>query len=299
MKNKKYKPRLSLYAAVTALAMGAIWMSGNNKTSEMASQPLVTRISYEDSGDASSGVNPGTLAGTESPADSEKDVVQLPHTDAVRNEETGDPVPDEAYISDVPVLSQKDIAPTGCELVSAQMVLEFYGVDESFDDLAENLHCEYPVVIDGYIHAPHPEGTFIGSPYNSESYGCYAPAIVSVMNKFLPSGKLAVNTSGLELSALAEQYIPAGQPLLVWATIDMVETYPYGGWYLLDENGAATDEWFDWMVHEHCLVLVGYDEDSYIFHDPHEDNGEISYPRDVVEARYNAMGKYSIVVEMY
>lgn len=302
MRKKKYRPRATLWAAVTILVMVGVWVSKKDKTSDIPVYLEESRTAWAQT--AEPGSDPASLGSAFDDlgtgiADTGSGAAVLVHTTETDREsvQSDVPPPETAYIDGVPILSQKDIAPTGCELVSAQMILEYYGVDADFDTLAGELNCANIVVIDGYLHAPHPQEAFIGSPYSSESYGCYALPILNVMNKFLPSGKRAVDTTGTELSELVREYIPNGQPLLIWATINMVETEPWGGWYLLDKNGDPTNEWFDWMVHEHCLALVGYDEDSYIFHDPHEDNGEIRYPKDVVEQRYDAMGRYSIVVE--
>lgn len=213
-------------------------------------------------------------------------------------EPSKDPVeiPAEILLEDVPVLSQADIAPTGCELVSSQMVLEYYGVDVSFEDIVKNTPCQDLRYMDGELYGPHPENAFIGSPYTESSYGCYAPVVADMLNILLPSDLEAVETTGTELADLAETYLPQGEPVLVWASIRMMEIYPGSGWYLLDENGEPTEEWFDWKANEHCLVLVGYDEDSYIFNDPYSDCGQIAYDRSLAEDRYASMGKYSIVV---
>ena len=116
------------------------------------------------------------------------------------------------------------------------------------------------------------------------------------MNDFLPDDTVAVDTSGTELQELAETYLPQGQPVLIWATISMIENFPNLGWYLLDEDGEPTDEWYDWQVNEHCLVLVGYDEDYYYFNDPYTWRSQTSYSRELVEKRFEAIGKYSVAV---
>lgn len=51
-----------------------------------------------------------------------------------------------------------------------------------------------------------------------------------------------------------------------------------------------------WYMHEHCLVLIGYDRDSYYFAD--STHGTISvFAKDLVAKRYEQMGKQSIVVK--
>ena len=62
-------------------------------------------------------------------------------------------------------------------------------------------------------------------------------------------------------------------------------------WKLLD-----TGETFTWISNEHCMLLVGYDEDSYYFNDPYENNGCIRYPKTVVEDRHKAQHMQAVGV---
>lgn len=206
-------------------------------------------------------------------------------------------VPGTCILEDVPLYSQEGIAPTGCELVSAMMVLEYYGAPYELEEIVDAVPCVWPEVIDGYVYAPHPERAFIGSPWTESSYGCYAPVVTDMLNKLLPEDCVAYETTGTELATLASVYIPQGKPVLVWETISMLEHFDWGGWYLLDEDGNPTDEWYDWQANEHCMVLVGYDESSYYFNDPYGSHGFIAYDKWLAEERFNSMGQYSIVVE--
>ncbi len=229
-----------------------------------------------------------------------------PQTEPPTTEETVPPTTEaptkpieipEKITLDVPYISQKGLLPTGCELVSAMMVFEYYDVEVSVDEVIEHTRSEYPKTRDGRTTAPHPEDSFIGSPWDETSFGCFAPVITDMMNELLPASLEAKNVSGTELQTLAETYLPQGKPVLVWATISMLEHYPSIGWYLLDEEGDPTDEWYAWPANEHCLVLVGYDSTHYYFNDPYGGRGLVSYSRELVESRYNSLGQYSVVVE--
>lgn len=196
----------------------------------------------------------------------------------------------------IPYISQEGILPTGCELISAMMVLSHYGTDVTVEEVVDHTFCAYPVTEGDRTHGYSPYRAFIGSPYDESSFGCYPPVIVDMMNKLLPEGKEAVDITGMELSDIAEIYLPQGVPVLVWATINMMETDSRVGWYLLDDEGNETDEWYDWKANEHCLVLVGYDEEQYYFNDPYEGNGLVGYERELVETRYAQIGKCAVVV---
>ncbi len=204
--------------------------------------------------------------------------------------------PPESMQLEVPYISQKGLLPTGCELVSAMMVLQYYGADVTVEDIIDNTVSAYPKTENGRTYGYHPEVAFIGSPWDETSFGCYSPVIVDMMNKLLPAGKLAKDVSGTDLQTLAEVYLPRNMPVLVWATISMLENYPNIGWYLYDEDGNPTDEWYDWQANEHCLVLVGYDSEYYYLNDPYGGRGLVKYDRELVETRYNSIGQYAVVV---
>ena len=200
-------------------------------------------------------------------------------------------------LEDVPYYSQEYILPTGCEIVSAKMLLSYYTHEEpDIQEMISFLNCEYPVEIDGYTYAHHPEDAFVGNPETDHSFGCFAPIITEVLNQFLPDGLQAEDISGTELREIAETYLPQGKPVLVWATIGMWESFPNAGWYLLDKDGNPTNEWYDWLANEHCMVLVGYDDDYYYFNDPYDSHGLISFGREKTEKRYEEIGKYAVVV---
>ena len=53
---------------------------------------------------------------------------------------------------------------------------------------------------------------------------------------------------------------------------------------------------FTWTAGEHCLVLTGYDNNSYFFNDPLSPYGGISYPKKLVKERYAEMGRQAILL---
>ncbi len=239
---------------------------------------------------------PPTDPPSEPPTEPPTDPPTEPPTEYTVPEVRGE-VPAECILEDVPLYSQEGIAPTGCELVSAMMVLEYYGAPYDLEEIVDHVPCEYPQEIDGVICAHHPEQAFIGSPWVKESYGCFAPVVTDMMNELLPDNCIAYDTTGTDLETLAHVYLPQGKPVLVWETISMRENFDWGGWFLVDEDGNPTDEWYDWQANEHCMVLVGYDEWNYYFNDPYGYHGFIGYDKTVATDRFESMGKYSIVVE--
>lgn len=208
---------------------------------------------------------------------------------------TAVPAP-ETVMLDVPYYSQNGLLPTGCELISAKMVMEFYGATPTINEIVENTFSAYTYMDGGKNYGYHPEDAFIGSPWDETSFGCFPPVMCDMMNTFLPEGKTAVYLKGESLSEIAETYLSQGKPVMVWATMYMKETYGAIGWYLLDSEGNQTDEWYFWPAREHCLVLVGYDAENYYFNDPMQTGSPVAFSRSLVETRYAEMGSRALVV---
>lgn len=195
------------------------------------------------------------------------------------------------HIIDVPYLSQSGNYPTGCESVSATMLMQYYGVDITPDQLIDQyLQKEDFTWENGVRIGPDPREAFVGNPYSSNSYGCYAPVIIDALRRACPDTLEVRNETGSSLAHLTELYVDADIPVLVWATMDMKESWKSDSWELKD--GST----FTWLAGEHCLVLVGYDEDRYYFNDPYENHGVIGYEKRLVETRYRELGFQSVVV---
>ncbi|MDE5768007.1 MAG: C39 family peptidase [Oscillospiraceae bacterium] len=206
-------------------------------------------------------------------------------------------IPESVLLEDVPYYSQENILPTGCEIISAKMLLEYYSRKETeIEEMLSVISCQSFHTEHDRLYAPHPEDAFIGNPYSESGYGCFAPVIVRMLNHLLPQQYQAVDTSGTDLQALAQTYLPQGMPVLVWATIGMWNPSPTSTWYLYNSRGYATDHQFQWLANEHCMVLIGYDTEYYYFQDPYESNGTMKFRKDISGKRYEEIGSYSVVV---
>lgn len=82
---------------------------------------------------------------------------------------------------------------------------------------------------------------------------------------------------------LLREYIDQGMPVIFWACINMREPVIGPEWKLTE-----TGETFTWISNEHCMLLIGYDEEGYYFNDPYDNNGIIRYERTLVEDRHQA-----------
>jgi uncharacterized protein YvpB len=195
---------------------------------------------------------------------------------------------------EVPYINQQDYFPTGCEVVSGTMLLNFFGYDDTADDMVDNylVMADLEIGDNGEIQCVTPYDAFIGNPRNPESYGCFAPVIVDMLNQAVDDKvHAAYDLTGVSLDVLESNFLQNDIPVAVWVTINMLEPYPSTSWQVV-----GTDEVFTWPAQEHCMVLVGYDEAYYYFNDPYGGNGTVAYGRELTQARYEALGQQAVVL---
>ena len=184
---------------------------------------------------------------------------------------------------DVNNINQNPELPTGCEITSLTIVLNYLGYDIDKLTMADFF------LIKGEIGKTDPDIAFIGNPRDEHSYGANAPVLEQTANNYLTYVKSdyhAYNVSGKDFNEL-EKYIIDGYPVMVWETINMIDSYPSTKWSIDNKE-------IQWYANFHCMVLIGWTTDSYIMADPL--NGIVEYDKDVVIKRYNELGKQAIVI---
>ena len=191
----------------------------------------------------------------------------------------------------VPYISQENFLPTGCETVSALMLLHYWGIPVNAEGFLKHLKQEPVQEQDGLLVGPDPNEAFAGDPREPNAFGCYPPVIVEALKPLLPALLSVHDTTGTPLDQLAKTCLPAGEPVLVWATINMQEPVQDVTWTVRD-----TGKKFTWLGREHCLVLRGYDETGYWFNDPYDSNGIVHWDKQTAELRYQQMGSRSVAV---
>ena len=210
-------------------------------------------------------------------------------------------IPESHMIEGVPVITQSDLK-AGCETYACTMLLQKLGFNVDEHEIADNyLNTVYIYTgDDGVTYGPDMHSAFAGSPY--AGWGVYAPSMAKSMNAYLKDQKsnlVATAYEGISLPELCEKYIVNDIPVMVWATTDMQEPYVFSTWTVsyVDENAKAQigDE-VEWLMHEHCMVLIGYDKDNYYFSDSVA--GDVSvFERKLSEKRYEELGTQCIVVQ--
>lgn len=196
----------------------------------------------------------------------------------------------------------QDTLMAGCETHACTSLLQSLGFDIDVFAFAENyLDCHYVYEDEnGETFGPDMNSAFAGTAY--AGWGIYAPAMARCMNNYLKDMKSGLKAYVLEnktLGELTREYIDNDIPVMVWATTDMHEPIEREVWTVnyVDENAKyKIGDKFTWMLHEHCLVLCGYDEKDYFFSDSVV--GDIShFEKSLSEKRYEQLGYQAIVVK--
>jgi len=189
---------------------------------------------------------------------------------------------DNYKIIQVPFISQSETYPTGCESVSAVMALNYWGISTSVDTF-----------IDDYLYitdiAFDPNISFGGDP-RGVGFGCYAPVIKNALDKILDGESYyAEELNNVSLQDLCSQYIDNDIPVILWATINMQTPVNKISWTY---NG----ETITWIQSEHCLLLVGYDDNNYIFNDPWKEQSQTYYNKAQVAQAYAGLKSQAVVI---
>lgn len=204
-------------------------------------------------------------------------------------------------IQNVKVIPQEDLK-AGCETYACTMLLNILGFDVDQYTIADNyLDCHYIGYDEnGNMYGPDMYSGFAGTAY--AGWGVYAPPMTKYMNNYLRDQNSKLKAYFLEnepLEKLCEDYVSHDVPVMVWATTDMEEPYVFNTWTVnyVDENARSKiGDSVSWYMHEHCLVLVGYDSKNYYFAD--SVGGKISvFEKNLVNERYKFFGCQAIVVK--
>lgn len=203
-----------------------------------------------------------------------------------------------AVLLEVPFIDQRIQYPTGCECVSAVMALQYLGyeisVDTFIDDYMEK--GELPRNTEEGKIGPDPDRVFLGNPYTSEGYGCYAGAIQLGLERYLseerPERKLYESAvlRDVPVEELAETYLKQGIPVIFWVGPRYEEDLQPEVW--TDSQSGKT---ITWNYPEHCVVLVGYDQEHYYFNDPSR-GAQVAWEKEDARAKYANQFSQAVVI---
>jgi len=215
-------------------------------------------------------------------------------SEAVPIEDVPEPIYEKSYIykavkeiQGVPLIRQFPELPSGCEATVATMLLQWAGVDISKEDVATALpKGPVPVRRNGLLYGSNPNNVFVGNPFSKAGYGVYHKPIAMIIDKYLPGQ--SVDLTGKSFEDILK-VIDSGRPVMVWATINLLEPKVDRTWY--DEKGKR----IEWKVPEHAFLLIGYSDTEVILHDPYTGKRKIP-PLELFKARWDSMGKQAVTV---
>ena len=190
-----------------------------------------------------------------------------------------------AMIDDFGVIPQLPELPTGCEVTSLTMVLNYYGIAADKCDIADHY------LEKGEVGKVDFRDAFEGDPRDEASFGCYAPVIVKAANSYLKakgSYMQAKDVTGAELEQLLT-CIDRGIPVIVWGTVDCETPVNQTTWKV---DGKE----LKWYSPEHCMVLVGYNDHQVTVADPLKGEKR-SFDRDLFKSRFYALFQQAIILE--
>lgn len=213
-------------------------------------------------------------------------------------EETKPAIPASAKIENVAYLNQIKLGfPMGCEAVSATMLLNFYG----YDVTAKQMIDAVPTGLgkyekDGVWYAADPFEEFAGDPRKRRtegSYGCFAKPLLTAMNKF--AGGRAKDISGCDVEDLFRN-VSEGRPVVVWGASNGNTIKEGVLWQCVDKDGNPTGKTFQELEREHCLLLIGYDENTVLLHDPSRSENVVQ-TKELFVSNWEKLFKQAIIID--
>lgn len=246
---------------------------------------------------------------------------------ALPQENLVDTLPASYKIENIPVIYQEPELPTGSEVTSLTMLLNYLGFEIDKETIAQNyMTC-----------AERGEATFsqafIGSPFNSDGLGCFAPVIVDTAMKYLSSQGSDRTVKALNADTFDDVLlrVASDYPVLVWintnlelmqeeycftvygtngiytttppqttSVIIMGTTAPQTAETTPEVTTAVSADDFKqdvyWIPNATCVLLTGFDtvNDTVTIIDPMQ--GEITYNMGMFKTSYNALYKQAVVI---
>ncbi|ADL52895.1 C39 family peptidase [Clostridium cellulovorans] len=184
-------------------------------------------------------------------------------------------------ITEVPRINQHPELPTGCEVTSAAIALNYLGINVSKIDLANTI-VKSPLPANGV--GSHPNEAFIGSPYDKNGYGVFHSPVFNLMRGYTDKVQ---DVTGISFEDLLS-HIAAGHPAIVWTTTNLDE-------FEYTDTWSVNDIPFTWPGNEHTSVLIGYSSNQVIVNDPYT-GLEKTFDKATFKARFEALGHQAIIV---
>lgn len=189
---------------------------------------------------------------------------------------------------------QKPELPNGCEATSLAAILRYYGYPADKIELAYTFIPRKDFVEDmTQRHGADPEAAYAGDPAGTGFY-CFGTPLAQGANAYLQSvgaEETAEDLTGCTPFVL-RRVLAEGRPVAVWTTLKL-EALQYSSTYWW--NFFDSETLYIPQTNLHCVVLYGYDADSYYLFDPLY--GAVSAPRLLFETRWIEMGSRAVALD--
>lgn len=196
-------------------------------------------------------------------------------------------LPMQVQLEVTPVLQNPEL-PTGCEITSLSMLLQYHGFSIDKVTLAkEFLPCS------DNIAQYTLDDVFIGSPFASNGFGCYASVLEQTANAYLQTQNStwrAKDITGCSPKNILYT-IAAGHPVVMWETINLNEVTETPAWTTHDGRTVV------WCNLEHCVLLYGYDRIHHTVSVCDPMKSAVTYDMEQYFHIYEAMHKRALVLE--
>ncbi|CEG28358.1 SH3 domain-containing protein [Bacillus sp. B-jedd] len=194
-----------------------------------------------------------------------------------------------AKLLNVPLIAQRPELPSGCEVTSLAMALNYYGVKVSKGTLARKMPYDSTKLVrnaNGSIRIwGDPNVGFVGTPFDN-GYTINPGPLKRLLDQYRPGG---VNLTGKNFSEV-EAYVKKGAPVLVWFTINY-EMPGARSWKTSSGKTISAPKPL------HCIVVTGVDDKYVYFNDSEAVGKNIKVSKSKFISIYNAMGKRALVVK--
>ena len=192
-----------------------------------------------------------------------------------------------SHIIDVDYIYQNPELPTGCEITSLTMLLNYLGFD------IEKTHLSDKYLKMDYMGTMGFDDAFIGNPRWDGGYGCYAPVIADTAEKYLKDQKSTYKAKDISGTSFTDlySYINQDMPVVVWASMGLMEVEKRFCYYAEDGEEAY---WYD---NEHCMLLVGYDKNQNTVTAADPLSGLMLYNADRFEYIYDELEQQAVIIQ--
>ncbi|MFS0876650.1 C39 family peptidase [Solibacillus isronensis] len=170
----------------------------------------------------------------------------------------------------VPVVLQKPVLPTGCEITSLTAIFNYYGETITKEEMAEKHLNKVPLRYEnGKRIGPNPQEAFPGEPTDPKGIYIFPEGIIDSIHSYSEAnGKdyTAVNLTGASIEEI-EDMVKEGLPILTWITRDLGTPIIRGSYWM-----DGTNEYHHIIQNEHAVVLTRVTEDTVTIMDPLQGN---------------------------